>query len=318
MKLRLQKVLIMFHTFPIGGVVGISHDENMFHKWTITAHLRTAVNTNLKLLTGLKENSNMRKDLREKAIKNSHDKVKDIVNIFSVTKNPFDLINENPESEKASLVNIYDGVVMNDKDADLLLHAKEIGMKEAKLFIEERLQSDNRNDFWNQQSKLNLSTFASTNCTGKLVKASTKSSVKFDKTLFQRLLVVSQTRDINMEHVLSFELNDVPLSITHASGEMRKTCKSKLLQELEVNEKIVALEISAHNTCVIIDLLGTVQRVSTINCVNFGDICIKLYNNVKQYLDVADILILVPDRYDVQNSIKAFERKRRCLSNTHL
>lgn len=147
MKLRLQKVLIMFHTFPIGGVVGISHDENMFHKWTITAHLRTAVNTNLKLLTGLKENSNMRKDLREKAIKNSHDKVKDIVNIFSVTKNPFDLINENPESEKASLVNIYDGVVMNDKDADLLLHAKEIGMKEAKLFIEERLQSDNRNDF---------------------------------------------------------------------------------------------------------------------------------------------------------------------------
>ena len=49
---------------------------------------------------------------------------------------------------------------------------------------------------------------------------------------------------------------DVPLSITHASGEMRKTCKSKLLQKLEVNEKIVALEISAHNTCVIIDLLG--------------------------------------------------------------
>ena len=79
-----------------------------------------------------------------------------MVNIFSVTKNPFDLINENPESEKASLVNIYDGVVMNDKDADLLLHAKEIGMKEAKLFIEERLQADNRDNFWNKQSKLNL------------------------------------------------------------------------------------------------------------------------------------------------------------------
>ena len=126
-----------------------------------------------------------------------------------------------------------------------------------------------------------MPTFASTNCTGKLVKASTKSSVKFDKTLFQRLLVVSQTRDINMEHVLSFELNGVPLSITHASGEMRKTCKSKLLQELEINEKIVVLEILAHNTCAIIDLLGTVQRVSTINCLNFGDISIELYNNVK-------------------------------------
>ena len=112
-------------------------------------------------------------------------------------------------------------------------------MKEAKLFIEERLQSDNRDDFWNKQSKLNLPTFASTNYTGKLVKPSTKSLVKFDKTLLQRLLVVSQTRDINVEHVLSFELNGVPLSITHASGEMRKTCKSKLLQELEVMKKLL-------------------------------------------------------------------------------
>ena len=130
----------------------------------------------------------------------------------------------------------------------IFCYAKEIGMKEEKLFIEERLQSNNRDDFWNKRSKLNLPTFASNNCTGKLVKANIKSSVKFDKTLFQRLLVVSQTRNINMEHVLSFELNDVPLSKTHASGEMRKTCKSKLLHELEVNEKIVALEISAHNT----------------------------------------------------------------------
>ena len=56
----------MFHTFPIGGAVGISHDKNMFHKGTITSQVRTAVNTNLKLLTGLKENSNMRKELREK------------------------------------------------------------------------------------------------------------------------------------------------------------------------------------------------------------------------------------------------------------
>ena len=90
-------------------------------------------------------------------------------------------------------------VVMN-KDADFLLQAKEIGLKEAKLFIE-RSHSDNRNIFWNEQSKLNLPTFASTNYTGKLVKATTKYSVKFDKTLFQRLLVVSQTRDINKEHV---------------------------------------------------------------------------------------------------------------------
>ena len=184
MKLRLQKVLIMFHTFPIGSVVGISHDGNIFHK-------------------------------------------------------------------------------RNRNERGNAIYRRTTSVWQSKRFLE--------------QSKLNLPTFASTNCTGKLVKASTKSSVKFDKTLFQRLLVVSQTRDINMEHVLSFELNYVTLSITHASGEMRKTCKSKLLQEFEVIEKVIALEISAHNTCVIIDLLVTVQRVSTINCVNFGDTCIKLY-----------------------------------------
>ena len=42
-----------------------------------------------------------------------------------------------------------------------------------------------------------------------------------------------------MEHV--FELNSVPLSVAHFNGDMRKICKSKLLQELEMDKILVPL-----------------------------------------------------------------------------
>ena len=128
---------------------------------------------------------------------------------------------------------------MHDKDADCLLNGKEIGKKEIETFIEERLKSEDRNIFWNKQSKLNLPTFNSTKNIGKTTSKNSKFTIQIDQNLFQRLLVVSQTRSIDMEHVLSFELNAVPLSITHFDGEMRKTCKSKILHELEMDEKIV-------------------------------------------------------------------------------
>ena len=66
----------------------------------------------------------------------------------------------------------------------------------------------------------------------------------------------------------------------------------------------------------IVDLMGIVYSASSSNCNNFGDICVKLYNNIKSYLDVADILVIVPNRYDIEDSIKVFERKRRNLSPT--
>ena len=132
----------------------------------------------------MKKKKTLHKDLRERAIKNSYEKVSNIVDVFSVVKNPFEFLSENVGSDKMKLINIYNGVVMHDKDADCLSNAKEIGKKEIETFIEERLKSEDRNIFWNKQSKLNLPTFNSTKNIGKTTSNNSKFTIQIDKNNF--------------------------------------------------------------------------------------------------------------------------------------
>ena len=71
-------------------------------------------------------------------------------------------------------------------------------------------------------------------------------SLKIDKQLFQRFLVLSKSRDINLQYVLSHELSPIPLSICYLSGDIRKTQKSTLLKELIDGTSTDTLLTSAH------------------------------------------------------------------------
>ena len=122
------------------------------------------------------------------------------------------------------------------QDKDCLVNAKGIGNKEIERFIEGRLKSEDRVTFRNEQNKLNLPTFNNLKNVGKSFSKNSKVTIQIDKNSFQRLLVVSQTRIIDMKHVSNFELNPVLLSIVDFNGEMRKTCTSNLLQELEIDK----------------------------------------------------------------------------------
>ena len=62
--------------------------------------------------------------------------------------------------------------------------------------------------------------------------------IKYDKDLLQRFLVVSRSREIDLQDVLSYELSPVPLSIAHLKGSTRKTAKSNLLKELIIDINI--------------------------------------------------------------------------------
>ena len=48
-----------------------------------------------------------------------------------------------------------------------------------------------------------------------------------------RLVVVSQTREVDLETLFGYELSSVLLSLFNPDGTMRKCCKSDLLKELE-------------------------------------------------------------------------------------
>ena len=57
-----------------------------------------------------------------------------------------------------------------------------------------------------------------------------------------RSIVVSQTREVDLETLFGYELSFVPLSLFNPDGTMRKCCKSDLLKELERDLAVDELE----------------------------------------------------------------------------
>ena len=97
---------------------------------------------------------------------------------------------------------------------------------------------------------------------------------------------------------------------------MRKTSKSKLLQELEMDAETISElpdgEVS--KSCFIVDLMGVVQSINKSSSKTFGELCTQLVLSISQYFHYAEVLVITPDRYDIQHSIKCFERARRTTS----
>ena len=58
-------------------------------------------------------------------------------------------------------------------------------------------------------------------------------AVEMVRDLFGSILFLALQRKIDMAEVLSFPLTPIPLSLSHADGNMLKTQKSKLIEELE-------------------------------------------------------------------------------------
>ena len=54
-----------------------------------------------------------------------------------------------------------------------------------------------------------------------------------DRSLFSRLIVVSQTRSLKLEEVFCFELSALPWSLATVDGGLQKTAKSKMIPLLE-------------------------------------------------------------------------------------
>ena len=58
-------------------------------------------------------------------------------------------------------------------------------------------------------------------------------SVSMTRNLFGSILYHALHAEIDKEQILQYTQTPVPLSISHVGGEMQKTPKLKLLQELE-------------------------------------------------------------------------------------
>ena len=78
-------------------------------------------------------------------------------------------------------------------------------------FVGKRINS-NAVGFWEPIPNMKIKTFSSTNKKIRVTSSDKLVTVKADRDLFGRLLIVSNTRQICLKEVFSFELSPVPYS----------------------------------------------------------------------------------------------------------
>jgi hypothetical protein len=225
--------------------------------------------------------------------------------------NPFD-------TDQVGLVNITSGVELQKDSAKSFLDAENLGETQFTAFCKDNLLSE-KPDIFTKIKKNQLKTFS--NKTKKMTSNKGRTiAVKSTRDLFARLLVISKTREIDLKGLLSYSLNEFPLSIATVSGDLVKTTKSKMFETSEkmANSPIVHVESFYDGTALVVDAMAIVQAMKgkwgTFG--EFADLVFSiLLNLVKQWKAVR--LDFVADRYPPL-SIKNTESNPRCTESPHL
>ncbi|KAL8561134.1 hypothetical protein ACOMHN_033717 [Nucella lapillus] len=233
-------------------------------------------------------------------------------------QNPFDL-----ETVPTSLINIVTGQVATQEVEESLTGLQETGKTHMKNFSEKRLVENTKSvSFWDPQPRLTIKTFK--DMRKPLPTDKQKKLMCSTEVLFRRLLSVSKTRDIDLQKVLEHELAAVPPALFNDDGTMRKTNKSDLAKKLEsVCAEVPTLPMVLNqpdNTGYVIDGMAMLQSLNESYFKTFDDLSQQVLKKILRLLEQEDlgidVVTVVFDRYDKDDSIKQMERRRRGAGET--
>ena len=139
--------------------------------------------------------------------------------------NPFDVYQD-------GIVCLSSGRVATEEIVKDLLVASEKGENAAQEFIDQRLLSKSVDIFAPIKSQ-KLKTFKDQVKQKKKSAAGKEVILRADKKLFSRLLILGQSRKVEMREILSYSLGTVSYPLASADGLLAKTNKSALMDLLE-------------------------------------------------------------------------------------
>ena len=90
-------------------------------------------------------------------------------------------------------------------------------------------------------------------------------SVDLDRQILSRLVVVSTTRDFDLQNLLEFELSIVPLSLFNTDGTIRKCNKNQLFREMEKEFAVEELADIEEESFTIVDFMVILRMICTDN-----------------------------------------------------
>ena len=213
-----------------GGITGITQKPGALDRWSLTSHERAAITSATKTMCGLEggERVGSHKEASRQRITRDESDVQELtaVVVNGIVTNQFDL-KQTDQGECIPLTNLASGLVMPNDMAIRLLASRDIGLQHMTTFIEERLNTSTKS-FWDPLPQLKINTFTKMSIK-KLKGADTTITVKADRDLVGRLVVVAGTRQVKLKKLMSYELATVPLALFHIDGTPRRVSKSTLL-----------------------------------------------------------------------------------------
>ena len=163
--------------------------------------------------------------------------------------------------------------------------------------------------FYDTLPKMKLKTFSET-CKMKRVRSNGRDIMLL--ALFGNILMMAQTRQLDMKEILKFPLGPLPWSLatvdglprkTTADGLPRKTAKSTLSRELQKN--VPASEFISLSSACIVDGMAIVHKVKREKK-TFGEIASLILLKAVHEISNSTRLDIVFDVYN-ENSIKNAE-----------
>ena len=295
------------------GIVGVTRRKGALLRWYLSRHIMGNYSEVVKHRAGLihSEEDPVIK-VSDSSLQKDEDDVKTLMNhIHSSMSNPFALDTDN----EGVLINISTGLQATDEVKDSLLEAVETGKAKLESFVRSNLELGSNGNFYSPISRLKLKTFQSMTIPTKLSTRSEgikRANVSPEK-IFRRDLALAEFReDVTVEALMSHPIGSVPLSLFNEDCPLRKTNKSDLALYLESIADISDMdETTPSNVIYIRDGMAVLHSLSAETCTTFDDLVFKYVRGVISDMSIADIVIDVFDRYDVQHSIKETERKRR-------
>ncbi|KAK3869740.1 hypothetical protein Pcinc_015599 [Petrolisthes cinctipes] len=177
--------------------------------------------------------------------------------------------------DEEDLVSLSTGTVAPPEVSRDLLRAHAVGEAALQEF-KTRLDEDQQEKFHSKLKKQGLKTFANLS-----VKRKSKNSqdivLKADRKLFSHMILVAESRQVNMKDVLAYPLGPLPWALANSDGTLRKTNKAALARELEKN--VSAAEDIPTPSASIIDGMGLIQKLNGSNK-TFGQVAELAFTNI--------------------------------------
>ena len=300
----------------LGGLNNIKTKESAMEKWYLTAHLKANVATQFLKYSGLDlaaDKSPIHKEATDNRIQQDENAVADVIKTIEDRMiNPFSVSSESTPEDPQPLSSISTGIVATDEISKWVKGIEDQGEKQLREFVKKRIQLQEV-DIFDPITKNKVSNFSLLRNKAKVKKDGNVTTLDIDRKIFSKLIVVSQTRDFDLQKLFEFELSSVPLALFNPDGSMRKCTKSELLKEIESGLAVEEIDIVPGSSAVIIDFMVLVRMVctDTSKCKIFGELSLTLLSMIFGMYTVASRMDLVYDRYDLSDSIKAAKRSRR-------